>query len=109
MGGGGAGSGGTGGSGGSPTCNPGSTTTQWATSCQTTRATCTAGTWTSWGSSSPENYPLKYETEHFAFLWPDDRNVTMQAVQQAGAFMEDVLWAQYLESPMFWPEPFCNT
>src|SRR6185436_15647889 len=24
-------------------------------------------------------------------------------------FMENVLWAQYLESPIFWPEPYCNT
>jgi hypothetical protein len=106
---GGRGGGGSGGTGGSPTCNPGSTTTAWATSCQTSRAACTAGTWTSWGSSSPENYPLKYETAHFAFLWPDERNVTMAAVQQAGQFMESVLWAQYLESPIFWPEPYCNT
>jgi hypothetical protein len=33
----------------------------------------------------------------------------MAAVQQAGEFMENVLWAQYLESPIFWPEPYCNT
>jgi hypothetical protein len=91
-------------------CEPGGSTTAWATICPTEPpATCTPGTWTSWGSSSPENYPVKYETAHFAFLWPDGRNVTMQQVQSAGEFMENVLWKTYLGSPIFWPEPYCNT
>ncbi len=91
-------------------CDPGNLGTEWATSCPTTNAqNCVAGEFTSWGSSSPENYPLRYETEHFAFLWPDARNVSMADAQAAGAFMEDVLWESYLGSPIFWPEPDCNS
>ena len=91
-------------------CQAGSTATTWATSCQTELATtCVPGQFQSWGSSAPENYPLRYETEHFAFLWPDERNVSMAQAQAAGAFMEDVLWQNYLGSPIFWPEPDCNS
>src|SRR4029079_17359298 len=91
-------------------CDAGTSETAWATSCQSALATsCVPGQWQSWGSSSPENYPLRYETEHFAFLWPDERNVSMQQAQAAGDFLENVVWHTYLESPIFWPEPDCNT
>jgi len=109
MGGAGAGGAGTGGTAGAGTCDPGSTSTAWATTCPTSTPACTAGTWTAWGSSSPENYPFRYETEHFAFYWPDGRNVTLQQAQTAGAFLEDVVWETYMGSPIFWPEPDCNT
>lgn len=91
-------------------CQAGSSQTAWATSCPSEAGqACTPGEFVAWGSSSPENYPLRYETEHFAFLWPDERQVSMAAVQEAGAFMEEVLWSNYLGSPMFWPEPDCNS
>lgn len=91
-------------------CNAGTTTTTWATSCPTAaQNSCTAGTWTAWGSSSPENYPLRYETAHFAFYWPDGRAVTMQQAQTAGNFLETVVWPTLLGSPMFFPEPDCKT
>ncbi|HEY3494443.1 MAG TPA: DUF6055 domain-containing protein [Polyangiaceae bacterium] len=105
-----SGSAGESGASGSGGCDAGSTTTAWASECQTEKsATCVSGTWSSWGSSSPENYPLKYETEHFAFLWPDDRNVALADVQSAGEYMESVLWPRYIGSPIFWPEPYCET
>jgi len=91
-------------------CQPGSSATAWAQTCATApAASCVPGEFQSWGSSSPENYPLRYETEHFAFLWPDERNVTIAEAQAAGEFMENVLWQSYLGSPMFWPEPDCDS
>lgn len=102
-----AGSSGSGGSGG--VCDPGSTATAWATSCPTSAAACTPGTWTAWGSSSPENYPFRHETAHFAFYWPDGRNVTLQQAQTAGDFLENVVWKTYMGDPIYWPEPDCNS
>lgn len=91
-------------------CDSGSSQTAWASACQSAlTASCQPGQWQSWGSSAPENYPLRYETEHFAFLWPDERNVSMQQVQAAGEFLEDVLWPSFMGSPVFWPEPDCNS
>lgn len=91
-------------------CDAGSTETAWAQSCQSALpSSCVPGTWQSWGSSSPENYPLRYESEHFAFLWPDERNVSMQQVQAAADFLENTVWGTYLGSPIFWPEPDCNS
>ncbi len=89
-------------------CDAGSTTTEWATTCPTSTPGCVSGTWTKWGSSSPENYPFRYETEHFAFYWPDGRAVTLQQAQTAGAFLEDVVWKTYMGSPIFFPEPYCD-
>ncbi len=81
----------------------------WAAECPATRVTCTPGTWTAWGSSSPENYPLRFETEHFAFYWPDERDVTEAAARSAADYMENVLWNDYLSPPINWPEPYCDT
>jgi hypothetical protein len=90
-------------------CDSGSAETAWASSCQTSvSSSCVPGQWQSWGSSAPENYPLRYETEHFAFLWPDERNVSMQQAQAAGDFLENVVWNTYLGSPIFWQEPDCD-
>jgi len=97
------------GQGGSGGCDAGSTTTAWATECSATRVSCTAGTWRAWGSSSPENYPLRFETEHFAFYWPDGRAVTEDAARSAADYMETVLWNDYLNPPINWPEPYCDT
>lgn len=90
-------------------CDPGTTETEWATSCPTAPAkACTPGTWTAWGSSSPENYPFRYETEHFAFYWPDGRGVTLAQAEAAGKFLEEEVWATFFGSPMFFPEPDCD-
>lgn len=96
---------------GNGACDPGSSQTAWADDCSMdaqTNASCVAGTWSSWGSSSPENYPLRYETEHFAFLWPQERNVDMDAAVSAGAFLEEVVWETLLRDPVNFPEPDCE-
>jgi hypothetical protein len=96
-------------------CEQGSSDTSWATTCPTTVTACTAGTWTAWGSSSPENYPFRYETEHFAFYWPDGRTgpngaaLTRSDAEVAGKYLEEVVWPGYMGSPIFWPEPDCDS
>jgi hypothetical protein len=96
-------------------CEQGSGSTAWATSCPTSGSACAPGTWTAWGSSSPENYPFRYETEHFAFYWPDGRTgpsgaaLTRADAEVAGKYLEEVVWPGYMGSPVFWPEPDCNS
>ena len=51
---------------------------------------------------------MHYETAHFAFYWPDTRNVAMADAQAAGDFLENVVWHTYMGSPIFFPEPYCN-
>jgi len=89
-------------------CEPGTADTTWASNCRSTPVSCTSGTWTAWGSSSPENYPLRYESQHFAFYWPDGRNITVQQAQTAAQFLEDEVWTQFFGSPVFHPEPDCG-
>jgi hypothetical protein len=36
-------------------------------------------------------------------------DVTLEQAQAAGEFMENVLWQSYFGSPMFWPEPGCDS
>jgi hypothetical protein len=106
-----AGTGGSASSGGSPAgaCDAGTTETAWATACPTAPpAECKSGSWSPWGSSSPENYPLRYETEHFAFYWPDERNVAVARAEAAGKYLEEVVWKTYMGSPIFFPEPYCT-
>ena len=102
------GSSGSSGAAGSMGCDPGQTTTEWADECPTSTPACTPGTWTAWGSSSPENYPLQYETAHFAFYWPESRGVSMTQAQTAGEYLENVVWKTYLGSPIYWQEPDCD-
>ncbi|QRK08032.1 hypothetical protein JQX13_50125 [Archangium violaceum] len=48
-------------------CDPGTTTTAWATNCPTSPPACTAGTWTA-GGPDPDhaNFKLIKESAHFA-------------------------------------------
>jgi len=92
-------------------CDPGTAQTEWAVDCSSDaeiHANCVSGTWTSWGSSSPENYPLRYETEHFAFLWPDERNVDMADAMAAGEFLETTVWGHFMGDPIHFQEPDCT-
>src|SRR5690606_9036177 len=73
-----------------------------------TTVSCTPGTWSAWGSSSPENYPFRYESEHFAFYWPDERNITLEQAQAAAQYLEEEVWPQFFGSPIFFPEPDCD-
>ncbi len=100
-------------------CDPGSTTTEWATSCQTTPVSCTAGTWTA-RSTGSDGHPLRYESEHFAVYWhasdPDGGGPlrglanppSAQTVQNALDTLESI-WNGYFGSPIFFPEPYCNS
>ncbi|MGC4091200.1 MAG: MXAN_6577-like cysteine-rich protein [Polyangiaceae bacterium] len=108
---GGSGTGGSG-SGGVPgTCDPGSTTTAWATDCPTAPpTTCTAGTWVAGG---PQNdsccsaMTLRSESAHFA-VYADESSVTSSTAQAAVNHLETV-WNLYFGSPMYMKEPFCNS
>jgi len=87
-------------------CEQGSTSTAWATSCPSAPATCTAGTWTPAGSENGD--PLQYESAHFAFYWSGSTVTTAQA-QTAASFLENTVWATYMGSPVYFPEPYCSS
>lgn len=53
------------------------------------------------------NAPLRYESEHFAFYWPDGTNVTVQNAQTAATTLE-MVWSTYFGHPVYFPEPYCN-
>ncbi len=92
--------------GGAGSCDPGSTTTTWATSCPATATTCTAGTWKDPGSTT--NDPLLCESAHFAVHSP---NGTISAAQctAATSTLETVVWPTFFGSPIFLPEPYCSS
>ncbi len=102
----GAGSAGATAGGGAGSCDPGTTTTTWATSCPATAATCTAGTWKDPGSTT--NDPLVCESAHFAVHSPSG---TISAAQCTAATttLETVVWPTFFGSPIFLPEPYCSS
>ena len=108
-------SGGTLGTGGSSlppgVCDPGSSSTTWASNCPTAPATtCTTGTWTAGG---PQNdsccsaMTLRSESAHFA-VYGDEASTTAALAQSAVDHLETV-WSLYFGSPMYEREPFCST
>jgi Family of unknown function (DUF6055) len=103
-----AGSTGAAGAGGAGTCDPGTTTTTWATSCPTSGQTCTAGTWVA-GGPDPDHsaFTLRAESAHFA-VYADETSTTATTAQAAVTHLETV-WSLYFGSPMFMREPLCNT
>jgi len=103
-----SGSAGAAGSGGSGTCDPGTTTTTWATACPTSGQTCTAGTWTA-GGPDPDHagFTLRAESTHFA-VYGDEASTTAQLAQGAVDHLESV-WSLYFGSPMYMREPLCNS
>lgn len=93
--------------GGAGTCDPGTTTTTWATTCPTAPATtCVAGTWKDPGSTT--NDPLVCESAHFAVHSPAG-TITAQQCSDATNTLETVVWPTIFGSPIFFPEPYCNT
>ena len=97
---------GTGGTGGGA-CDPGTTTTEWATSCPTAPTTaCTAGEWKDPGSNT--NDPLQCESAHFAVHSPAG-TITAQQCADATKTLEEVIWPTYFGSPIFFPEPYCTS
>lgn len=102
-----AGSGGSGG-GTSGVCDPGTTTTTWASSCPTTAPTCTAGTWTA-GGPDPDHSAFKLikESAHFAIY--SDETISDATAQGALDTLENIVWKTYFGSPIFFKEPLCNS
>ena len=95
-----------GGTGGAGTCDPGSSTTAWATNCATASATtCLAGTWKAAGSNN-DGDTLVYESDHFAVY--SNGAIGATEGQQATTELETVVWPTYFGSPIFFPEPYCN-
>ncbi len=99
--------GGASGSGNVGGCDPGSTDTTWATACQTEPATtCVAGDWKAAGSNN-QGDTLVYESAHFAVY--SDGSITAADGQAATDELENVIWPTYFGSPIFFPEPYCNS
>ena len=89
-------------------CETGTTQTQWADSCPTTATnSCTAGTWSTTPTGS-DGQPLRYESEHFAFYWPDGTNIDIAGAQQAATTLE-MIWDKYFNSAINFPEPYCDS
>jgi hypothetical protein len=92
-------------------CDPGSSTTTWASGCATVPATtCTAGTWTAGG---PQNdtccsaMTLVSESAHFAVY--GDESSTTPALAKAAVDHLETVWSLYFGSPMYMREPACNS
>ncbi len=100
------GAGGKGAGGDGSSCDLGSSTTEWATSCPTQGASCTAGTWTA-GGPDPDHagFNLCAQSEHFSVY--SDETCTGSATT-ATAHLETV-WDLFFGSPMYMKEPLCNS
>lgn len=101
------GGGGTGTGGANGTCDPGVTTTAWATSCPTAPpSTCVAGTWADPGSTTGD--PKQCESDHFVVHSPDG-TITQAQCTAATTTLESTIWPTFFGSPIFFPEPYCAT
>ena len=100
-------SGGAVGSGGAGTCDPGTTTTAWASTCPTAPPACTAGTWTA-GGPDPDHQTFKLikESDHFAIY--SDETVSATTAQTALDTLENTVWKAYFGAPIYFKEPLCN-
>ncbi len=104
---GGGGTGGTGGTGGG-SCDPGVTTTAWATSCPTSTPPCTPGTWVAGGPDPDhQSFRLIAESAHFAIY--SDEAVTSTTAAQALDVLENTIWKTYFGAPIYMREPLCNS
>jgi len=91
--------------GGAGGCDPGTTTTAWATDCPTAPpTTCTAGSWVA-GGPDPDHsgFRLLSESAHFV-VYSDE---TPSGAQEAVDHLEDV-WNTYFGAPMYMREPLCD-
>jgi uncharacterized repeat protein (TIGR02543 family) len=91
--------------GGGGSCEQGSSTTAWASTCPTAPTACTAGTWKDPGSTTGD--PLQCESAHFAVHSPAG-TITAAQCQSATSTLETV-WSTYMGSPIFFPEPYCGS
>ena len=89
------------------TCDAGTTTTQWATSCPTAPASsCVSGTWVDPGSTTGD--PAQCQSTHFVVHAPAG-TITATQCQAAISYLETVVWPAYFGSPIFFPEPYCGS
>ncbi|SEM10022.1 hypothetical protein SAMN05444354_111160 [Stigmatella aurantiaca] len=88
-------------------CDPGTTTTTWATNCPASPPACTPGTWTA-GGPDPDhsNFKLIKQSEHFAIY--SDETIADATAQGALDTLENTIWKFYFGSPIFFKEPLCN-
>lgn len=105
---GGVGTGGSGAAGGGTgdECDPGTTTTEWATGCATSAPACVPGTWKAPGSTTGD--PLGLESEHFAFYWPAGES-HLASAQQMADVLENIVWTTFMGAPILFPEPYCGS
>lgn len=92
----------------STTIDEGTTTTEWASNCDTTKPATTPGTWTA-GGPSPDraSYKLVAESTHFAFY--SDETVAAADLALAIDTLENVVWQNLFNANLFMPEPYANT
>lgn len=103
----------------SDVCDPGTMDTEWASTCPTSKASCTSGSWTARATGS-DDHPLRAESEHFALYWftsdPDaggplqglSSPPTQATIDRAFDKLEE-LWDSYFGSPILFPEPYCDS
>lgn len=88
-------------------CDPGSTSTSWASDCQSAvKQACVDGTWQDPGSTT--NDPLQCESAHFAVHAPGGV-ITAEQCTQATQTLETVVWPTLFGSPIYFPEPYCQS
>lgn len=66
---------------------------------------CASGSWRV-VSGTPDEAPVQYQTDHFAFRWKADAVKTSDAVS-AGKQLE-YIWSTFMSKVQF-PVPFCDT
>jgi len=88
-------------------CDTGTTTTDWATTCPV-EFSCLNGEWRAPQDGGETGAPLRLESEHFAFYWPDGTNITMADAQNAANTLE-MIWDNYFGATIGFPEPYCDS
>ena len=93
--------------GGATSCDPGTTTTQWAMNCPTSAPACSSGSWQA-GGPDPDHtsYKLIKESAHFAIY--SDENVSEASASAALDTLEQRIWTVYFGNPIYLKEPLCD-
>ncbi|HEX7480198.1 MAG TPA: DUF6055 domain-containing protein [Polyangiales bacterium] len=88
-------------------CDPGTSETTWATGCATApTTTCVAGSWQDPGSTTGD--PLQCQSAHFAVHSPNG-TISPQQCTDATSTLENTIWPNLFGSPIFFPEPYCQS
>ncbi len=87
-------------------CDQGTTTTDWATTCATSATTpCAPGEWLADGSPNADD-ALLTQSPHFAVY--SNGVITQGQAQAITDELENAIWPVFFSSPIFLPEPFCS-